>query len=126
MMRVKVVVEVMGGVEPAYTFCEKESDGRKKCGDFQQGACGEEHGAELLEHCKEKNINFLSRRVSAEVPVLGSNSSLTADEIEEVTGILNGTTNYMLTKMFYEDADYDTVLKEAQANGYAEANPSRT
>lgn len=51
------------------------------------------------------------------------NSSLTADEIEEITGILNGTTNYMLTKMFYEGADYDTVLREAQANGYAERNP---
>ncbi len=51
------------------------------------------------------------------------NSSLTADEIEEITGILNGTTNYMMTKMFYEGADYDTVLKEAQANGFAEQNP---
>lgn len=51
------------------------------------------------------------------------NSSLTADEIEEITGILNGTTNYMLTKMFYEGADYASVLKEAQDNGYAERNP---
>ncbi len=50
-------------------------------------------------------------------------SSLTADEIEEITGILNGTTNYMMTKMFYEGADYDEVLREAQANGYAERNP---
>ena len=48
---------------------------------------------------------------------------MTADEIEEITGILNGTTNYMLTKMFYEGADYDEVLKEAQAKGYAERNP---
>ena len=51
------------------------------------------------------------------------NTSLTADEIEEITGILNGTTNYMMSKMFYEGADYDTVLKEAQDNGYAERNP---
>ena len=54
------------------------------------------------------------------------NSCLTADKIEEITGILNGTTNYMLSKMFYEGADYDEVLKEAQDNGYAERNPRLT
>ena len=48
---------------------------------------------------------------------------MTADEIEEITGILNGTTNYMLSKMFYEGADYEEVLKEAQEKGYAERNP---
>lgn len=51
------------------------------------------------------------------------NSSMTADEIEEITGILNGTTNYMLTKMFYEGAGYEEVLRQAQENGYAEKNP---
>ena len=52
------------------------------------------------------------------------NSSLTADEIDEITGILNGTTNYMLYKMSTENCDFDTVLKEAQAKGYAEADPT--
>ena len=83
------------------------------------------HGAELLSIAKEKNINFLfEASVGGGIPIIRPlNSSLTADEIEEITGILNGTTNYMLTKMFYEGADYASVLKEAQDNGYAERNP---
>ena len=74
---------------------------------------------------KEKNINFLfEASVGGGIPILRPlHSSLTGDEIEEITGILNGTTNYMMTKMFYEGADYDEVLKEAQDNGYAERNP---
>ena len=71
------------------------------------------------------HINFLfEASVGGGIPIIRPlNSSLTADEIEEITGILNGTTNYMMTKMFYEGADYDEVLKEAQANGFAERNP---
>lgn len=62
--------------------------------------------------------------VGGGIPIIRAlNSSLTADRIDEVTGILNGTTNYMLTKMFFESADYDEVLKEAQEKGYAERNP---
>lgn len=121
---VKVVVEVMGGVEPAYTFVKKSLLAGKSVATSNKALVAK-HGAELLGIAKEKNINFLfEASVGGGIPILRVlNSSLTADEIEEVTGILNGTTNYMLTKMFYEDADYDTVLKEAQANGYAEANP---
>lgn len=121
---VKVVVEVMGGVEPAYTFVKKSLMAGKSVATSNKALVAK-HGAELLGIAKEKNINFLfEASVGGGIPILRVlNSSLTADEIEEVTGILNGTTNYMLTKMFYEDADYDTVLKEAQANGYAEANP---
>ena len=83
------------------------------------------HGAELLSIAKEKNINFLfEASVGGGIPIIRAlNSSRTADEIEEITGILNGTTNYMMTKMFYEGADYDEVLKEAQDNGFAERNP---
>lgn len=121
---VKVVVEVMGGVEPAYTFVKKSLMAGKSVATSNKALVAK-HGAELISIAKEKNINFLfEASVGGGIPILRVlNSSLTADEIEEVTGILNGTTNYMLTKMFYEDADYDTVLKEAQANGYAEANP---
>lgn len=73
----------------------------------------------------EKNINFLfEASVGGGIPIIRPlNSSMTADEIEEITGILNGTTNYMLSKMFYEGADYEEVLKEAQEKGYAERNP---
>lgn len=121
---VKVVVEVMGGVEPAYTFVKKCLMAGKSVTTSNKALVAK-HGAELLSIAQEKNINFLfEASVGGGIPILRVlNSSLTADEIEEVTGILNGTTNYMLTKMFYEDANYDEVLKEAQANGFAEANP---
>ena len=75
-----------------------------------------------------ENINFLfEASVGGGIPIIRPlNSSMTADEIEEITGILNGTTNYMLSKMFYEGADYEEVLKEAQEKGYAERNRKRT
>lgn len=121
---IKVVVEVMGGIEPAYTFVKRSLLAGKSVATSNKALVAK-HGAELLSIAKEKNINFLfEASVGGGIPIIRPlNSSLTADEIEEITGILNGTTNYMLTKMFYEGADYDTVLKEAQANGYAERNP---
>ena len=121
---IQIVVEVMGGIEPAYTFV-KRCLLAGKCVATSNKALVAKHGAELLSIAREKNINFLfEASVGGGIPIIRPlNSSLTADEIEEITGILNGTTNYMLTKMFYEGADYDTVLKEAQANGYAERNP---
>lgn len=121
---VQIVVEVMGGIEPAYTFVKRSLLAGKSVATSNKALVAK-HGAELLSIAKEKNINFLfEASVGGGIPIIRPlNSSLTADEIEEITGILNGTTNYMLTKMFYEGADYDTVLKEAQANGYAERNP---
>lgn len=121
---IKIVVEVMGGIEPAYTFVKRSLQAGKSVATSNKALVAK-HGAELLSIAKEKNINFLfEASVGGGIPIIRPlNSSLTADEIEEITGILNGTTNYMLTKMFYEGADYDTVLKEAQANGYAERNP---
>ena len=121
---INIVVEVMGGIEPAYTFVKRSLLAGKSVATSNKALVAK-HGAELLSIAKEKNINFLfEASVGGGIPIIRPlNSSLTADEIEEITGILNGTTNYMLTKMFYEGADYDTVLKEAQANGYAERNP---
>lgn len=121
---INIVVEVMGGIEPAYTFVKRSLLAGKSVATSNKALVAK-HGAELLSIAKEKNINFLfEASVGVGIPIIRPlNSSLTADEIEEITGILNGTTNYMLTKMFYEGADYDTVLKEAQANGYAERNP---
>lgn len=121
---IKIVVEVMGGIEPAYTFVKRSLQAGKSVATSNKALVAK-HGAELLSIAKEHNINFLfEASVGGGIPIIRPlNSSLTADEIEEITGILNGTTNYMLTKMFYEGADYDTVLKEAQANGYAERNP---
>lgn len=121
---VKIVVEVMGGIEPAYTFVKRCLQAGKSVATSNKALVAK-HGAELLSIAAEHDINFLfEASVGGGIPIIRPlNSSLTADEIEEITGILNGTTNYMLSKMFYEGADYDTVLKEAQANGYAERNP---
>lgn len=122
---IKIVVEVMGGIEPAYTFVKRCLEAKKSVVTSNKALVAK-HGAELLEIARNNNINFLfEASVGGGIPIIRPlNSSLTADEIEEIVGILNGTTNYMLSKMFYEDADYDTVLKEAQANGYAEADPT--
>lgn len=121
---IKIVVEVMGGIEPAYTFVKRCLLAGKSVATSNKALVAK-HGAELLSIAREKNINFLfEASVGGGIPIIRPlNSSLTADEIEEITGILNGTTNYMLTKMFYEGANYDEVLKEAQAKGYAERNP---
>ena len=121
---VRIVVEVMGGVEPAYTFVKKCLLAGKSVATSNKALVAK-HAAELLSIAREKNINFLfEASVGGGIPIIRPlNSSMTADSIEEITGILNGTTNYMMTKMFYEGADYDEVLKEAQAKGYAERNP---
>ena len=121
---IKIVVEVMGGVEPAYTFVKAALlKGKSVCTSNKELVA--KHGAELLEIAKQNNINFLfEASVGGGIPIIRPlNQSLTADEIQEITGILNGTTNYILTKMGREGLDFDTVLKEAQAKGFAERNP---
>lgn len=121
---VKIVVEVMGGIEPAYTFVKRSLEAGKSVATSNKALVAK-HGADLLRTAKEKNVNFLfEASVGGGIPILRPlHSSLTGDVIEEITGILNGTTNYMMTKMFYEGADYDEVLEEAQDNGFAERNP---
>ena len=121
---VQIVVEVMGGVEPAYTFVKRCLAAGKSVATSNKALVAK-HGATLLSIAREREINFLfEASVGGGIPIIRAlNSSLTADRIEEITGILNGTTNYMLTKMFYEGAQYDEVLKEAQDNGFAERNP---
>ena len=122
---VKIVVEVMGGIELAYTFVKKSLLAGKSVVTSNKALVAK-HGAELLAIAKERNINFLyEASVGGGIPIIRSlTSSLTGDVIEEITGILNGTTNYMMSKMYHENADYDAVLKEAQAMGYAERDPS--
>ncbi len=122
---VSIVVEVMGGIEPAYTFVKKSLLAGKSVITSNKALVAK-HGAELLSIAKEKEINFLyEASVGGGIPIIRPlASALTGDVIEEITGILNGTTNYMLSKMYHENADYDAVLKEAQAMGYAERDPS--
>ena len=122
---VDIVVEVMGGIEPAFTFVKRALlAGKNVC--TSNKALVASHGRELMDIAKEKGINFLfEASCGGGIPIIRViNSSLTADEIDEVTGILNGTTNYMLYKMSTEGSDFDDVLKEAQAMGYAEADPT--
>lgn len=122
---VKIVVEVMGGVEPAYSFVKKALLNGKSVVTSNKELVAK-HGAELLDLAKEKNLNFLfEASVGGGIPIIRPlNQSLTADEIVEITGILNGTTNYILSKMSEEDIDFETALKNAQALGYAERDPS--
>lgn len=122
---VDIVVEVMGGLEPAHTFVKRALEaGKSVC--TSNKALVAKFGPELMEIAKAKNINFLfEASCGGGIPIIRAlNSSLTADVIDEITGILNGTTNYMLTKMSAEGCEFDTVLKEAQAKGYAEADPT--
>ncbi|MCR5266893.1 MAG: homoserine dehydrogenase [Lachnospiraceae bacterium] len=121
---VKIVVEVMGGVEPAYTFVKKcLLAGKSVCTSNKELVA--KHGPELLEIARNNNINFLfEASVGGGIPIIRPlNSSLTADEILEITGILNGTTNFILSKMSQEGWEFDTALKKAQELGYAERNP---
>ncbi len=121
---VKVVVEVMGGVEPAYTFVKKSLQaGKNVCTSNKELVAA--HGPELIQIARENNINFLfEASVGGAIPVIRPiNSSLTADKILQIKGILNGTTNYILTQMSCEGRDFDEALKSAQDNGFAERNP---
>ena len=121
---IDVVVEVMGGVEPAFTFVKRALEaGKSVC--TSNKALVAAHGPELLEMAKKRNLNFMfEASVGGGIPIIRPlNQSLTADEITKITGILNGTTNYILTKMDKEGSTYEETLKEAQELGYAERNP---
>lgn len=122
---VRIVVETMGGVEPAYTFVKAMLEAGKSVATSNKALVAEK-GAELITIAKEKNVNFqFEASVGGGIPIIRPlNSCLTADEIEEITGILNGTTNYMMTKMSNEGLEFDDVLKDAQAKGYAEKDPT--
>ncbi|MCH5272642.1 MAG: homoserine dehydrogenase [Lachnospiraceae bacterium] len=121
---IEIVVEVMGGVRPAYDFVKECLErGKSVCTSNKELVA--KHGAELLEIAKQKRVNFLfEASVGGGIPIIRPlNQSLTADEIMEITGILNGTTNYILSQMHDYGYDFDTVLKKAQELGYAERNP---
>jgi len=122
---VKIVVEVIGGTEPAYSYV-KEALLKGKSVVTSNKELVAKYGAELIDIAKERNLNFLfEASVGGGIPIIRPlNQSLTADEIIEITGILNGTTNYILTKMTDEGTDFDTALKKAQSLGYAERDPS--
>ena len=121
---VLVIAEAMGGVEPAYTFTKRAlSAGKSVCTSNKELVA--KHGAELLELARANKCNYMfEASVGGGIPIIRPlNASLTPERVDGITGILNGTTNYILTKMEKEGSDFDTVLKEAQEKGYAERNP---
>ena len=121
---VRIIVETMGGVNPAYEFTKRALlAGKSVCTSNKELVA--KHGPELLEIVKARDINYLfEASCGGGIPIIRPlNSSLTADEIDEITGILNGTTNYILSKMASDGSGFDEALKEAQEKGYAERNP---
>ena len=122
---IKVMCEVIGGVGKAYEFTRRALEkGISVCTSNKELVA--KHGAELLALARENNCSYLfEASVGGGIPIIRPiMEALTAERIEEVSGILNGTTNYILTKMEREGADFADVLKEAQAKGYAENNPA--
>ena len=122
---VKVVAEVMGGINPAYDFVKKCLEKGKSVVTSNKELVAAK-GAELLKIAAENNANFLfEASVGGGIPVLRPISQcLAANEITEISGILNGTTNYILNKMIVENMDFDSALALAQKKGFAEKNPA--
>lgn len=116
-----MVVETMGGLHPAYEFVKASLEaGKSVC--TSNKALVADFGPELIQIAKDHNVSFLfEASVGGGIPIIRPlQSSLNPDEILEISGILNGTTNFILTEMTNKGADFDTVLKEAQQLGYAE------
>ena len=122
---VKIVVEVMGGLKPAYDFVKRAlQNGKSVCTSNKELVAA--HGPELLRIAAENRVSFLfEASCGGGIPIIRPlQTSLTADRIEEISGILNGTTNYILTKMKTEGLQFEEALKLAQENGFAERDPS--
>ncbi len=121
---VSVICETMGGIHPAYDFSKKALlAGKSVCTSNKELVAS--HGPELIQTARENHCNYLfEASVGGGIPIIRPlNYSLTAEKIDSITGILNGTTNYILTKMDKEGAGFEEVLREAQEKGYAERNP---
>ncbi len=122
---INIVVETIGGAKIAYEYTKRALE----CGKHVVTSNKElvaTYGPELLKIAKNNNINYLfEASVGGGIPIIRPlNRCLAANEIYSIVGILNGTTNYILTQMKKDGKDFDVALKEAQKNGYAEANPT--
>lgn len=122
---VGIVVETMGGVNPAYEFSKKLLLAGKSVITSNKELVAA-HGTELLQIARERNLNYLfEASVGGGIPIIRPMfSCLTAGEATDVFGILNGTTNYILTQMFQKGETFDNALRAAQKKGYAEADPT--
>ena len=121
---ISIVAEVMGGLEPAYTYVKTcLLNGKSVVTSNKELVAAK--GAELLQIAREKGVNFFfEASVGGGIPIIRPlHSCLAANKITEIAGILNGTTNFILTKMIREKMDFSAALKMAQELGYAERNP---
>lgn len=122
---IQIVVEVMGGIEPAKTMILEALRAGKHVVTANKDLVAE-HGKELFETAKERQMDFLfEAAVAGGIPIIRPlKQCLAGNEIDEVIGIVNGTTNYILTKMFEEGMDFEEALEKATELGYAEADPT--
>ncbi|MCI6007823.1 homoserine dehydrogenase [Oscillospiraceae bacterium LCP25S3_E10] len=122
---IKVVAEVMGGVNPAFDFVKRCLEANKSVVTSNKELVAKK-GAQLLAIAKEHNVNFLfEASVGGGIPIIRPlNNCLVANDVDEIAGILNGTTNFILTKMITESMSFKDALKLAQELGYAERDPS--
>lgn len=121
---VEIVVEVMGGLNPSYNFVKQLLEKGKSVVTSNKELVAT-HGVELLDIAKNKNVNFLfEASVGGGIPIIRPfNQCLSANDVEEISGIVNGTTNYILSEMTSKGLSFEVALKDAQDKGYAEKNP---
>ena len=124
-LEIRVVVEVMGGLKPAYDYVKRCLKAGKSVVTSNKELVAA-HGAELLAIAKEENVNFMfEASVGGGIPIIRPmNQCLVANNVSEVAGILNGTTNFILTKMIEDGMQFEDALKLAQDLGFAERNPA--
>jgi homoserine dehydrogenase len=122
---IDIVVEVMGGIKPALSYALKALQNGKSLVTANKDMIAE-HGKELFEAAEANNCDLLfEASVAGGIPIIRPlKECLSANRIQQVIGIINGTTNYMLTRMSKEGLDFQQALAEAQSLGYAEADPS--
>ena len=122
---IQIVIELMGGIEPARTMILEALKAGKNVVTANKDLVAE-YGGELLDTAAEKGVDFLfEAAVGGGIPIIRPmKQCLAVNEIDEVMGIVNGTTNYILTKMFEEGMDFDEALAQATELGYAEADPT--
>ena len=122
---VKIVVETMGGLHPAFEFVKKCLEAGKSVTTSNKALVAD-FGVELQKIARSNHAGFMCEAsVGGGIPILRVlDTCLTADEVEEISGIVNGTTNYMLTEMAKNGTDFESVLKDAQNKGYAEKDPT--
>ena len=122
---IDIVIELIGGIEPATTFMLTAMEHGKHVVTANKAAVAANYD-KLMDTAKKNGVMLrFEASVGGGIPILGTlTGPLRANRFEEVLGILNGTTNYILTMMTKEGLDYDTALKDAQAQGFAEADPT--